>query len=244
MRLLAICLFAALLAPAVVASAAAGPLAKPSAPRTVAAGAIAVFDGSASQPGGRASIVKYSWSFDDGTKALGVSASHSFAKPGRHSATLTVLDSAGGTAKGTVSIMVTKSSSAPAGKVAKQDAARNPTKVTKPASHANSTRSGSHKAPAAPAVAKKPSAPANRTSDLKPATSGKETRSRGPPPTTPLAAKHKSDPAVQPVSPKAPSAPAKGGAPAKVPGHGNLTSATQPQRMTNQTIATKPARTT
>jgi hypothetical protein len=65
------------------------------------------FDASGScDPDPSAGISSYSWSFDEGGSATGAVVPRSFAKPGVHSATLTVTSSAGRTGSVKVSVMV------------------------------------------------------------------------------------------------------------------------------------------
>lgn len=83
-----------------------GPAVTIQAPKTALAGQPIAFNGSATEPDPGESVAGYAWSFDDGTTATGAAASHAFAKPGQHTATLTASDSAGvtGTATATVAV--------------------------------------------------------------------------------------------------------------------------------------------
>jgi hypothetical protein len=83
------------------------------------AGSKVTFDGSAScdpDPGAR--IQAHHWSFDDGGSAAGAVVQHAFAKPGTHTATLTVTSSSGRTGTRAVTVAV----SAPAAKPRRKSA--------------------------------------------------------------------------------------------------------------------------
>ncbi len=69
------------------------PVAIPGADVTIAQGAFASFDGSASLD--NLGIASYAWNFGDGAMATGVSGSHVYDRPGVYSATLTVWDYSG-----------------------------------------------------------------------------------------------------------------------------------------------------
>ena len=70
------------------------PIAAASAPASGEVGEVLTFDGSKSSDADDEALT-YSWSFDDGTQALGAAASKSFATPGPHTGTLTVTDPTG-----------------------------------------------------------------------------------------------------------------------------------------------------
>ncbi|HUA73816.1 MAG TPA: PKD domain-containing protein [Solirubrobacteraceae bacterium] len=74
-------------------------------------GAPVAFDGAGSsvQEAGD-SIVAYAWSFDDGGAASGAQATHAFATPGTHTATLTVTDVLGITGQSSVAVAVSSPS--------------------------------------------------------------------------------------------------------------------------------------
>lgn len=69
------------------------------------AGGAVAFDGSKSSAATGATLSAYSWSFGDGGSGTGATASHTYAKPGTYTATLTVTDSFGLT--GAISVPVT-----------------------------------------------------------------------------------------------------------------------------------------
>ncbi len=60
----------------------------------------------ASKSSDNVGIVRYEWTFGDGTNGTGVSVSHIYAKPGRYNATLTVKDARGNSAKTTIVITI------------------------------------------------------------------------------------------------------------------------------------------
>jgi PKD repeat protein len=64
------------------------------------------FSASAVDPDPGESVASFSWSFDDGSVASGPQVTHAFATAGAHSATVTVADTAGVTAKATVNVTV------------------------------------------------------------------------------------------------------------------------------------------
>ena len=64
------------------------------------------FNASSSTPGSGRSIVAYNWDFGDGTLKTGVQTNHDFTPSGIYLVTLTVTDSAGGTATSSQPITV------------------------------------------------------------------------------------------------------------------------------------------
>ncbi len=74
-------------------------------PAHAAAGSAVLFDGAKSTDAG-ASIVSYSWSFGDGATGSGVTAAHTYAKPGDYPVTLTVTDTRALTASTTAAVPV------------------------------------------------------------------------------------------------------------------------------------------
>jgi len=75
------------------------------APATGTAGRPFTWDGSGSTPGG-GQIVGYDWDFGDGSTASGATVSHTYANAGSYTATLTVTDSRGRTAKATQTVTI------------------------------------------------------------------------------------------------------------------------------------------
>jgi len=75
------------------------------APATGTAGRPFTWDGSGSTPGG-GQIVGYDWDFGDGSTASGATVSHTYAQAGSYTATLTVTDSRGRTAKATQAVTI------------------------------------------------------------------------------------------------------------------------------------------
>ena len=76
-------------------------------PQVVTVNQRITFDASAScDPDPAAAVSGYSWSFDEGRPATGAVVSHSFAKPGPHSATLTVTSSGGRNGSTTLAVRV------------------------------------------------------------------------------------------------------------------------------------------
>jgi PKD repeat protein len=74
-------------------------------PQTATTNQRVTFDGSGScDPDPAAGVSSYSWAFDEGGSASGAVVTHSFAKPGVHSATLTVTSSAGRSGSAKVSV--------------------------------------------------------------------------------------------------------------------------------------------
>jgi PKD repeat protein len=82
------------------------PIAEAGPDKTILVKKTVSFDGTGSKdPDG--SIVKYSWSFGDGTSSEGSFASHAYASSGSYTVTLTVTDNKGATATDTCSVTVT-----------------------------------------------------------------------------------------------------------------------------------------
>lgn len=123
---------AALLAPFGLAAGTTGPIAKAGPARSVGVGESVLFDGSASTPGANASLVSYSWNFDDGGKAIGVRANHSFAKPGVYNVTLATIDSKAGAASAVVPILVRANATAANATKQMTNASTNATKPLAP----------------------------------------------------------------------------------------------------------------
>jgi len=69
------------------------------------------FDGSGSGAAAGADIISYQWDLDDGNKASGMIASHTYTKPGTYTVTLSVTDSAGLSGTASVTIKVTSRTS-------------------------------------------------------------------------------------------------------------------------------------
>jgi alpha-N-arabinofuranosidase len=69
------------------------------------------FDGSGSAAAAGADIISYQWDLDDGNKAAGMIASHTYTKPGTYTVTLSVTDSAGLSGTASVTIKVTSRTS-------------------------------------------------------------------------------------------------------------------------------------
>jgi PKD repeat protein len=81
---------------------------------TVGVGQAVSFSGSATEPEPGDSVAGYQWSFDNGTSApTGATATHVFASPGVHTATLTATDLLGVSSAATVTVRVTATPGGP-----------------------------------------------------------------------------------------------------------------------------------
>ena len=83
----------------------AAPVASAGPDKSVSTGQSVSFSGGASTDVD-GSIVSYSWTFGDGSSAIGLSVSHTYAAPGSYTARLTVTDSCGATGSDTVVVTV------------------------------------------------------------------------------------------------------------------------------------------
>jgi hypothetical protein len=81
---------------------------------TAAPGQPVTFEARACGPNPSAQLT-YAWTFDDGGTATGITASHAFATPGAHSATVTISDADGrkGSARASLAVIPTPGPSAP-----------------------------------------------------------------------------------------------------------------------------------
>jgi hypothetical protein len=82
------------------------PTASVSAPDTATAGASIPFVGSGTDADPGEEIVSYVWTFDEGGGSTGAATTHAFSTPGHHTATLTVTDSAGASARADAVVLV------------------------------------------------------------------------------------------------------------------------------------------
>jgi RHS repeat-associated protein len=90
-----------------------GIMANPGGPYTGKAAQPVTFNGSASKAPSGEKLTVYAWSFGDGTTGAGVSPTHTYAKAGGYTVTLTVTDSSGGKAAATTPATIVNPSTAP-----------------------------------------------------------------------------------------------------------------------------------